>query len=63
MLADLIMIAFTMPFIGLVVAGYALLTAALIRTLREKLVPGPASASTPAAGLSHMPGVVRSYWS
>ena len=63
MFADLIAIALTIPFIGLVVAGYALLTGALIRSLREKLAPGPASASTPAAGLSSIPGTVRSYWS
>ena len=40
MFADLIMLALTLPFIALVIAGYALLSAAIIGNLRQTRTRG-----------------------
>ena len=40
MFADLIMVAFALPFIALVIVGYALLSAAIIGNLRRRQTRG-----------------------
>ena len=48
MFADIFMVALAVPFIALVIAGYALLSAAIIRNLRRKPTRGLISADVAA---------------
>ena len=50
MFADFVIVALASPCVAIVIAGYGLLAAALIGSLREKLTPKPSDASwrTPA---------------